>query len=74
MSILGVPQVRATDLMTLIHGNLHVCQVCKLLDNDVSLKECEYCSLCKAWICKKDKFRPDRRTFAMLKKEYGKNK
>lgn len=28
-----------------------VCRVCELLDNDSGFKFCNYCELCKAYIC-----------------------
>jgi hypothetical protein len=39
-------------------GNLSqitVCDVCRLLDYDVSKKLCGYCGMCDAWICQDDK-------------------
>ena len=47
---------------------MQVCEVCRILDNDEQLKECSYCSICKAWICKRDLYRLDRRMRAGLKK------
>ena len=44
----------------------HVCEVCKRLDHDKTLKECIYCKLCKAWICMDDVVRLGRRARAML--------
>lgn len=35
---------------------LTVCDVCRVLDGDTSLKECEYCDFCKAYICKDDTY------------------
>jgi hypothetical protein len=32
----------------------HVCDVCRLLDGDLWLKWCVYCSVCDAWICEQD--------------------
>lgn len=32
----------------------HVCDVCRLIDQDLSLKPCGYCGLCDAYICKED--------------------
>jgi hypothetical protein len=31
-----------------------VCDVCRLLDNDLTFKYCFYCGLCDSWICEKD--------------------
>jgi hypothetical protein len=47
-----------------------ICDVCLLLDGDTSEKECEYCRLCGAWICKA--CLPDfvRRVRAMAKTVY----
>lgn len=44
---------------------IHACDVCRLLDNDRTLKECYYCGKCDAWICRSDQFRLDRRIRAM---------
>lgn len=44
---------------------IHVCKVCKTLDNDNSLKDCFWCAVCKSWICQDDKYRLDRRIRAM---------
>jgi hypothetical protein len=43
---------------------LHICDVCRLVDGNTTLKECEYCEFCKAWICKADDLRVDRRMLA----------
>jgi len=32
----------------------HVCDVCRLLDFDLSVKLCFYCPACDAWICQAD--------------------
>lgn len=48
---------------------MNICDVCKLLDNDETLKECEWCELCKAWICKRDIKNNYRRSLAMLKRK-----
>lgn len=31
---------------------LHECDVCRLVDKDTSQKDCTYCTICKAWICR----------------------
>ena len=51
---------------------LHVCDVCKALDNDYTLKECRYCDNCKAWICLNDEYHTIRRGLAMLHTRFGK--
>ena len=33
---------------------LRACDVCRLLDFDVSQKLCTYCGMCDAWICEQD--------------------
>jgi hypothetical protein len=33
---------------------MHVCDVCRLLDQDGRLKFCFYCPVCDAWICERD--------------------
>ena len=30
-----------------------VCDVCRIVDGDLSPKEVQYCDFCKAWICKR---------------------
>lgn len=44
--------------------NLEICDVCRLIDGDVSPKWCAYCSLCDAWVCVDDQSRPGRRLHA----------
>lgn len=34
--------------------HVQVCDVCRLLDGDTSLKYCFYCPACDAWICEDD--------------------
>lgn len=41
-----------------------VCDVCKLVNGDTSIKEVSFCNVCKKWICKKCSNRWDRRTIA----------
>jgi len=48
---------------------LHVCDVCLLLDNDLTAKESTYCKNCDAWICKDDVGNWGRRAKAWRKKE-----
>jgi hypothetical protein len=50
---------------------IQVCDVCKLLDNDLTLKECYYCGTCKAWICRSDQTALGRRARAMIKRKIG---
>jgi hypothetical protein len=45
---------------------MHVCDVCALVDGDSEEKECVYCEKCKAWLCKSDQSRTDRRARAAL--------
>lgn len=33
---------------------MHICDVCRLLNGDTSLKVCFYCPLCDSWICEAD--------------------
>lgn len=33
---------------------VHICDVCRLLDSDFRQKPCFYCSTCGAWICELD--------------------
>ena len=43
---------------------LEVCDVCRLIDGDVSPKWCAYCSLCDSWVCVDDQNRAGRRFHA----------
>ena len=43
------------------------CAICALLDNDQSLKECEYWKICERWICLQDKENRKRRTSAFMR-------
>jgi hypothetical protein len=45
-----------------------ICDVCKFVDGDSTVKECYWCTTCSAWICRKDEFRLDRRALAMIKR------
>jgi hypothetical protein len=46
-----------------------ICDVCRLLDFDCTLKLCSYCSLCDARICAADNNRWDRRFRAFIKRK-----
>jgi hypothetical protein len=46
-----------------------VCDVCRILDYDTSLKACKHCGLCDAWICDADLSRWDRRFKAAIKRK-----
>jgi hypothetical protein len=48
---------------------LTVCEVHRILDNDLTPRDCIFCSLCNAWICMKDRHRVDRRMRAGLDKQ-----
>lgn len=47
---------------------LHVCDVCRLLNQDTSEKPCGFCGMCDSWICKDDTWRWDRRVRAFYKR------
>jgi len=49
--------------------DLRSCDVCRLLDGDLSYKLCQYCALCDAWICDTDKSRWERRLKAAVKRK-----
>ena len=44
---------------------IHVCDVCRLVDNDLTEKECTFCEACNAWICTADETAWVRRAIAM---------
>jgi hypothetical protein len=46
-----------------------ICDVCFYVDNDATIKDVEYCEICKAYICKKCKPNLFRRGMAMMKKQ-----
>jgi hypothetical protein len=48
---------------------LRVCEVCKYLDWDYSVKECKFCSTCNAYICLDDLPKLRRRAKAMVMKK-----
>lgn len=45
-----------------------ICTVCSLLDNDLRMKPCTYCAVCRAWICEDDIDNFKRRGKAMAKR------
>lgn len=55
--------IRVTELQE------HVCDVCRLLNADTSIKLCGYCSLCDAYICGDDLNRWERRLKAWYKRK-----
>lgn len=56
----------------MVKPQLHICDVCKLIDKDETLKFCTFCPVCNAWICTKDRNRLDRRAQAMALRAIGK--
>lgn len=54
-------------------GQFHICDVCRLLDYDASIKFCGYCPICDAWICQPDQNNWVRRLQAAAKRklEFG---
>ena len=51
---------------------LQVCDVCRLVDGDYTMKACEWCRSCQAWICEKDLDNWPRRSLAMARRFFGK--
>jgi hypothetical protein len=47
----------------------HICDVCRLLDGDETLKECQYCKACDAWMCRADYYSAIRRGLAALERK-----
>lgn len=47
-------------------AELHVCDVCRIVDKDETVKLCQFCTSCKAWICDTCRSNPIRRTHAAL--------
>lgn len=54
--------------MPLIVQESHTCDVCRLVDGDMTPKNCSYCGLCDSWICPEDQNRWDRRARAFLRR------
>lgn len=54
--------IRATEMEP------HVCDVCRLLDSDISIKLCGYCGMCDAYICRADLNRWGRRIQAWYRR------
>lgn len=48
-------------------SEMRICDVHKLIDNDLSLRQCVWCAMCQAWICTEDIRRWDRRSRAVAK-------
>ena len=48
---------------------MHICDVCRLLDYDTTKKLSGYCKLCDAWICQKDESNWIRRLKAAAKRK-----
>lgn len=48
---------------------VNICDVCRLLDNDLEPKEGFYCNLCDSWICVKDQDKWIRRAKAAIKRK-----
>jgi len=46
-----------------------ICDVCRLVDKDYSIKECGFCPMCDSYICTKDNNRWDRRLIAAIKRK-----
>lgn len=53
----------------ILSAQMHICDVCRLLDFDASKKFCEYCNLCDAWICQEDQSKWGRRLLAAAKRK-----
>jgi len=47
-----------------------VCEVCRLIDKDESIKQVKFCTFCQVNICCECEKRYDRRFFAMLKQQF----
>lgn len=48
-----------------------VCEVCRLLDGDTTIKPCVFCAKCQSWICSNDLPNMRRRALAMFRKAMG---
>ena len=54
-------------------SQIHICDVCRLVDYDTTKKICGYCGLCDAWVCDEDQSKWGRRLLAAAKRklEFG---
>jgi hypothetical protein len=50
-------------------SQIHICDVCRLLDYDTTKKLCGYCGMCDAWICTEDQSKWGRRLLAAAKRK-----
>jgi len=50
-----------------------ICDVCRLIDGDLTRKSVTYCGFCKAWMCEKCRKDPIRRARAVLAKVTAKD-
>jgi hypothetical protein len=49
-------------------SQITICDVCRLLDYDVSKKLCGYCGMCSSWLCEADTNNWPRRIKAAIKR------
>lgn len=63
----GIPGLRKSDRSKAIKMVV-ACEVCIRVDDDCSEKECEYCHVCQAFICKPCETKVIKRTWAAIKK------
>jgi len=56
-----------------MNTKLHICDVCRILDHDKTLKECFFCPRCDAWICVEDQNKWTRRTAAFMSRQWIKH-
>lgn len=54
-----------------MNWEMHVCDVCRLLDQDNRQKLSMYCKFCDSWMCQADFGNWGRRAAAALKKKMG---
>ena len=47
-------EVQLSMSQAVISGEMQVCEVCRRLDKDDTLKMCLYCKFCGVWICLSD--------------------
>lgn len=47
-----------------------VCEVCRLVGGDKTIKDVSYCEFCQVNICEKCNIRYDKRLFAAIKKKF----
>lgn len=65
--------IPVTGIKVITSSQIHICDVCRLVDYDTARKLCVYCGMCDAFICEQDQSNWPRRLLAAAKRklEFG---